>query len=88
MLNFEFNRVSSDWDSWKQYLRQAVEFAGELGISRDKINSLAEQAGELLAENVPPANPEQKAVKELWQVADSSEKKILANLMTKLVTKQ
>ncbi len=88
MLNFEFNKVSSDWDSWKQYLKQAVEFAGELGISKDKIYSLAEQAGELLAENVPPANPEQKAVKELWSVADNQEKKVLANLMTKLVMKQ
>ena len=88
MLNFDFNKVSSDWDSWKQYLRQAMEFAGELGIARDKIHSLAEQAGELLAENVPPANPEQKALKELWSVADSQEKKVIANLMTKLVSQQ
>lgn len=88
MINFEFTKVSSDWDSWKQYLKQAVEFAGELGIPQDKIRSLAEQAGDVLAENVPPANPEQKAVKELWQVADPGEKKVLANLMTKLVMKQ
>lgn len=86
MLNFELSKINSDWDSWKKYLGQAVEFAGELGISTDKINSLAEQAGNLLADNIPPANPEQKALKELWQVADSEEKKMLARLITKLVT--
>lgn len=87
-MNFELNKINSDWETWKQYLKQAVEFATELGIPQEKIKSLAEQAGEVLAENVQPTNPEQKAVKELWQVADPSEKQVLANLMTKLVMKQ
>lgn len=80
----DFKQATSDWDNWKRYLGQAVEFAEELGISRDRIKNLAEQAGELLAETVPPANAEQKAVKELWQVADQNEKQVLAGLMTKL----
>ena len=80
----DFRQATTDWDSWKRYLGQAVEFAEELGVSRDRIKNLAEQAGELLAETVPPANAEQKAVKELWQVADQNEKQVLAGLMTKL----
>lgn len=62
-----------------------MEFADELGISRDKINNLAYQVGDLLAQSVPPANPEQQAIKELWQVADQNERQVLARLMTKVV---
>lgn len=75
---------NKDWDNWKKFLGQAVEFAEELGISRDRIASLARQAGEVLADSVPPSNPEQKVLKELWSVSDQQEKQTLANLMTKL----
>ncbi|MCL6610089.1 MAG: DUF3243 domain-containing protein [Peptococcaceae bacterium] len=78
------DNANKDWENWKRFLGQAVEFAEELGISRDRIASLAGQAGEVLAENVPPANPEQKVLKELWSVSDQQEKQVLAKLMTKL----
>ncbi|MCL6449080.1 MAG: DUF3243 domain-containing protein [Armatimonadetes bacterium] len=82
----DFKRATLDWEAWKRFLGQTVEFAGELGISRDRIVAFARQAGDLLAENVPPATPEQKTLKELWAVADENEKQALANLMTKLVS--
>lgn len=80
--------VNSSWENWKKTLGQAVEFAEELGISRDQITSVAQQVGDLLAQNVPPANPEQKTIKELWDIADQQEKQALAKLMTKLSTKK
>ncbi|HPU36018.1 MAG TPA: DUF3243 domain-containing protein [Bacillota bacterium] len=82
-----FNLANSNWESWKKTLGQAVEFAEELGISRSQISSIAQQVGDLLAQNVPPANPEQKAVKELWEVANQEERQVLANLMTRLATR-
>jgi hypothetical protein len=83
-FNFKQN-ANTDWETWKNYLKNAMEFAEELGIGRDKIQSLAYQVGDLLAQNVPPANPEQQAIKELWQVADNNERQTLARLMTKVV---
>lgn len=82
------NLANSNWESWKKTLGQAVEFAEELGISRNQIGSIAQQVGDLLAQNVPPANPEQKAVRELWDVANQDERQVLANLMTRLATRQ
>lgn len=76
-----------DWEKWKSYLKQAVEFAEELGIPAEKIRFFAREAGEVLAQNVTPANAEQKTLRELWQVADNQEKQVLANLMTKLVSR-
>lgn len=83
-MDFLKRQVNTDWDNWKKFLGQAVEFAEELGVSKERIASLARQAGEVLAESVTPSNPEQKALKELWMVADQQEKQMLANLMTKL----
>ena len=82
------NMVNITWDTWKRTLGQAVEFAEELGIGREQITSMAQQVGDLLAQSVPPANPEQKAVKELWEVANIDERKILADLMTRLVSRK
>lgn len=85
-MDFNFARnTNTDWVTWKNYLKQAMEFAEELGISRDKIQNLANQAGDLLAQNVPPANPEQQLLKELWNAADQTERQTLARLMTKVV---
>ncbi|HOV78932.1 MAG TPA: DUF3243 domain-containing protein [Bacillota bacterium] len=87
-MNLNLNIANSSWENWKKTLGQAVEFAEELGISREQITSMAQQVGDLLAQNVPPANPEQKTVKELWDVADQQEKQVLASLMTKLASKK
>lgn len=84
----DIRQVSTDWESWKRFLGQAVEFAEELGVSRERIVSMSQQVGQVLADNVTPANPEQKALKELWSVADQQEKQVLANLMTKLVSQR
>ncbi len=81
------NGYNKDWEGWKRFLSQAVEFAEELGVPRDRITMLARQAGEVLADSVPPANPEQKVLKELWTVSDQHEKQVLANLMTKLCSR-
>ena len=86
MDNEDFKQVLSEWESWKNFLGQAVEFADELGIGRERILSLAQQAGDLLADNVDPGNPEQKTVKELWSVADQGERHVLASLMVRLVS--
>lgn len=83
-FQFDLQKANSNWQSWKSYLGKAVEFAEELGISKERINKLAFHAGELLAENIPPSNPEQKVMKELWEGATQEEKEVIARLMTKI----
>ncbi len=38
----DIKHVMSEWGSWKNFLGQAVEFADELGIGRERISSLAQ----------------------------------------------
>lgn len=86
MLQFgQITTQIANWDNWKKFLGQAVEYANELGVPRERITSLAMQAGDILASTVPTANPEQQTLKELWQVANDQERQTLASLMTKLV---
>ncbi|AEG61819.1 DUF3243 domain-containing protein [Desulforamulus ruminis] len=83
----DLSKANASWDNWKKYLGQAMEFAEELGISKDKIENYALTAGAILADNVQPTNPEQKVLKELWDVADKDEQQIIARLMAKLASR-
>ncbi|MDA8335315.1 MAG: DUF3243 domain-containing protein [Peptococcaceae bacterium] len=80
----EIEQARTNWEDWKGYLGHMVEFAEELGMSQDRIKNMAAQAGDMLARHVPPANPEQRVLKELWEAADEQEQQMLAGLMTKL----
>lgn len=86
-FEFDLREANTNWDNWKSYLGKAVEFAEELGISQDRISNLAFHAGGVLAESVPPANSEQKVMKELWEVANRDEQQVIAGLMTKIAKK-
>jgi hypothetical protein len=48
----QVNKVSANWEGWKNFMSQAVEFAAELGVSSDQITTLAHKIGNILAEPV------------------------------------
>lgn len=78
-------------DSFQQFtneLRQRLNLAESLGMSVKAIKQRAEQLGDYLAENVDPRNPEQRLLRELWQVADQQEQQAIASTMLKLVQKE
>ncbi len=74
----------SSWENYKKSLKEAMEAGEELGISNRVMEQAAKFAGQYLAEKVNPDLPENKALKEMWQVADSREKSTIASLMVKL----
>lgn len=77
----------SSWKGWKHSLGVAVEFAEELGISPDTISSFAAQFGNYLSNNVSADLAENRAIKELWEVASPDEQKAIASCMVKLAKK-
>jgi len=78
------NLDTSSWDSYKHSLGKGMEIAKELGMSEQEIATVAQKFGSYLAHNVNPDLPENKALKELWQIADEREQQTLTNLMMKL----
>ncbi|MBD7967285.1 DUF3243 domain-containing protein [Paenibacillus gallinarum] len=79
--------VVSNFDAWKKFLGDRVVQAEKLGISEDVINKLAYEIGDFLDEKVDPANPSNRALKELWDVGNEEERRTIAKLMVKLAKK-
>jgi predicted metal-binding transcription factor (methanogenesis marker protein 9) len=80
--------VLKNFERWKQFLSERVEQARKAGMSDETISTLASQLGEFLADKVDPENKEERVLKELWDVADESERKVIARLMVKLVSNE
>jgi len=77
--------VDMSWNTWKKALGKAVRTADVVGISDDTVDKLAYRLGDFFANNLDPANREQRLLKELWEVGEEGEKKALAKMITRLV---
>lgn len=75
-----------DWGSWRETLGEALQKGRGLGLSEEKIQSLATKMGDFLAEKVCPATKEEELMKNLWDVGSPEERKVLASLLIKIVT--
>ena len=78
------NLDTSSWENYKRSLGKGMEFAKELGMSEQEIAAVAQRFGSYLAQHVNPDLPENRALKELWEIADDREQQTLTNLMMRL----
>lgn len=79
--------VINDWEKWKKTLYNAVSVGENVGLSEDTITNIGSKVGEFLASNVDPENPEQRLLKELFEVSNKSEQETLTNVIIKMVEK-
>jgi len=79
--------VLKNFDTWKKFLGERVKHAENAGFSEDAIANLAYEIGGFLEDKVDPQNDSNRALKELWDVGDESERKAIARLMVKLAKK-
>lgn len=77
--------VLSDFEKWKGFLGSQVDRAQRAGLTREEIAALAQRVGSFLSEKVDPKNPQERLLKQLWDIADKEERNVLALLVTKLV---
>ncbi|MBD2845221.1 DUF3243 domain-containing protein [Paenibacillus sp. IB182496] len=77
--------VLTNFDTWKHFLADRVKQAEKIGLTEETIAKLAYEIGGFLGQKVDPQNAEERALKELWDVADETERQTLAHLMVKLV---
>ncbi|HHT64052.1 MAG: DUF3243 domain-containing protein [Bacillota bacterium] len=75
---------TSSWENYKRSLGEAMEFANDMGITDNQISEFAQQFGSYLAQNITPDIPENRALKELWEIASPEEQRTIAGLMMKL----
>ncbi|GAA3406520.1 DUF3243 domain-containing protein [Paenibacillus hodogayensis] len=77
--------VLKSFERWKEFLSDRVQQAHQAGMSDETIAKIAAQVGDFLADKIDPENKEERILKELWDVADEQEQKVLARCMVKLV---
>jgi hypothetical protein len=77
--------VLTNFDTWKDFLKERVDQAKNIGLNEETISKLAFEIGSFLNEKVDPKNEQQRALKEIWDVGDEEERKTIARLMVKLV---
>ncbi|AIQ13280.1 DUF3243 domain-containing protein [Paenibacillus durus] len=76
--------VIKNFDTWKKFLGDRVVQAEKVGMSESTIAELAYEIGEFLDKKVDPQNASNRAIKELWDVGDESQRHTIASLMVKL----
>ena len=75
-------------DSFSEFRRdlgRRLDQAHRIGASRGTILNAAKDVAEWLSAEVEPRNPEQRLLKELWEVADDGERNALTNMLVKFV---
>jgi hypothetical protein len=80
------NTVLTSFDTWKNFLHDRVQAAENIGLSDDQISKLAFKIGDFLSNKIDPENPQERVLKDLWDVADQNEQKTIAKLMVKMVS--
>ncbi|MBN3526258.1 DUF3243 domain-containing protein [Paenibacillus apiarius] len=76
--------VLKNFDTWKKFLGERVKQAKGIGMTEETISKLAFEIGSFLDEKVDPQNPQERTLKELWEVGSDEERKTIARLMVKL----
>jgi hypothetical protein len=75
----------TDFEQWKKTLHGAVDAGKKIGMEDHTITSIATIVGDFLSNNVNPESKEQQLLKNLWDQGTSEEKRVMANLIVKLV---
>jgi disulfide oxidoreductase YuzD len=76
---------SESFESFRQNLARRLDQAQSIGASRGTILNAAKDVAEWLSAEVTPTNPEQRLLKELWDVSDDRERHALTNVLVKFV---
>lgn len=77
--------MTDSFEQFKGALGDKLNLAHKAGASRGTILNAAKDFAEWLSREVDPQNPEQRLLKELWEVADENEKNALVNMLVKFM---
>ncbi|ADU51499.1 hypothetical protein Tmar_1386 [Thermaerobacter marianensis DSM 12885] len=80
--------VTDQFQQFTQELAQRIQAARQAGMSQQDIKARAQQIGDWLAQEVAPRTPEQRLLKEMWQVANPHEQEAIASSLVKLLQRQ
>lgn len=79
--------IMDNWHDWKKTLGKAVDLGETVGMSDKTITNISEKVGTYLSDHVDPHNDEERLLKEMWDVSDEEDRKVLAKIVVKIANK-
>jgi hypothetical protein len=76
---------TDSFEAFRSELARRLNQAHAMGASRGTILNAAHDLAEWLSAEVPPQNPEQRLLKQLWEVSDDRERDSLTNVLVKFI---
>jgi hypothetical protein len=76
-----------DWNQWRNTVYQAIQTARKLGMPDQLIMVASTKVGDFLSTRLCAATPEEALIKELWDVAEPNDRKVLGKLLFKIMEK-
>jgi hypothetical protein len=80
--------MTDSFEQFKDHLGEKLNLAQRMGASRGTILNAAKDFAGWLSESVDPNNPEQRLLKEMWDVADDNEKNAMVNVLVKFMDRE
>jgi len=80
--------MTDSFEQFKDKLGERLDIAHRVGASRGTILNAAKDFAEWLSTRVDPNSPEQRLLKELWDVADENERNAMVNVLVKFMDRQ
>ena len=87
-MELENIKTIEDFDKWKDMLHKVVRTSRKVGMKEDTITDIAKKVGDYLHDHIDPENPEQRLLKQLWDVGTQEERHSLAHMIVKMVDKE
>lgn len=78
---------TKSFEIFAKELGQKLEVAQQTGMSKEQIVAKAADIGDWLANNYDPQSPEQRLLKEMWDVSGNQEQEAIAEAVVKVVGK-
>lgn len=76
-----------DWEQWKKTVGEAIKTAKKLGMPDMLIEVASVKVGDFMTKRICAESPEEKLIKDLWEVASADERKTLGKLLFKIMDK-
>lgn len=76
-----------NWEKWKGILGTAIVTGKKVGMSDEGIEKTAKRIGDFLALTAEPESESERLMLNFWKIADTEERKVLARMIIKLVSK-
>ncbi len=80
--------LTGTFEQFTDELAGKLKIARQTGMSQKEIVDRAADIGDWLAREVVPKSPEQRLLKELWEVSDQKEQQAIASAVVKMVQKR